>query len=105
MTRSIFWCFPSITSGYCLIDKGEADDKIIATLVGDKIYATYKDLAELPAGIVSRIQHYFLTYKTLPSEKGIIDIAYIYGRDESDDVIHAAIADYIELQAKLRSEN
>lgn len=91
--------------GFCLIDKGEADDKLIATLVGDKIYENYKDLTELPASIVSRLQHYFLTYKTLPSEVGIIDIAYIYGREKSYDVIHAALEDYLELQAKLRSEN
>lgn len=87
--------------GFCLIDNGEADDKIIATLVGDKIYENYKDLGELPAGIVSRLQHYFLTYKTLPSEVSIINIAYIYGRAESHNVIHAAIADY----EKLRSES
>lgn len=87
--------------GFCLIDNNEADDKIIATLVGDKIYENYKDLSELPKSIVNRLQHYFLTYKTLPSEKSIIDIAYIYGREESYDVIGAAIEDYLELRAKL----
>jgi inorganic pyrophosphatase len=86
--------------GFCLIDNGEADDKIIATLVGDKVYENYKDLAALPEGIVNRLQHYFLTYKSLPSEKNIIDIAYIYGREESHDVIRAAVADYIELKSK-----
>lgn len=86
--------------GLCLIDNGEADDKIIATLVGDKVYETYKDLAALPEGIVNRLRHYFLTYKSLPSEKSIIDIAYIYGREESHDVIRAAIADYVELKSK-----
>ncbi|HEX8736057.1 MAG TPA: inorganic pyrophosphatase [Pyrinomonadaceae bacterium] len=87
--------------GLCLIDDGEADDKIIATLVGDKVYENYKDLTALPEGIVHRLQHYFLTYKTLPSEKSIIDIAYVYGREESYEVIEAAIADY----KKLRGEN
>lgn len=84
--------------GFCLIDNGEADDKIIATLVSDKIYENYRELTELPEGIVNRLQHYFLTYKTLPSEKSIIDIAYIYGREESHDVIRAAVADYAELK-------
>lgn len=91
--------------GFCLIDNGEADDKMIATLIGDKIYENYKDLTELPPSIVSRLQHYFLTYKTLPSEQSIIDIAYIYGREESYDVIHAAIADYVELREKLKQTN
>src|SRR5829696_8251469 len=45
--------------GFCLIDGGEADDKIIAVLVGDKVYENYNDLAELPEGIVDRLQHYF----------------------------------------------
>ncbi|MDQ3799524.1 MAG: inorganic pyrophosphatase [Acidobacteriota bacterium] len=86
--------------GFCLIDNGEADDKIIATLVGDKVYENYKDLGALPEGIVNRLQHYFLTYKSLPSEKNIIDIAYIYGREESHAVIRTAIADYAELKSK-----
>lgn len=86
--------------GFCLIDNGEADDKIIATLVGDKVYEHYKDISELPEAIVNRLQHYFLTYKSLPSEKNVISIAYIYGREESYDVIKAAIADYLDLSAK-----
>jgi inorganic pyrophosphatase len=86
--------------GFCLIDNGEADDKIIATLVGDKIYENYKDLAQLPKGIVNRLQHYFLTYKTLPGEASVIDIAYIYGREESYEVIGAAIEDYQQLKSE-----
>jgi inorganic pyrophosphatase len=86
--------------GFCLIDNGEADDKIIATLVGDKVYENYKDLTELPEGIVNRLQHYFLTYKTMPGVKSIIDIAYIYGREESYDVIREAAEDYRQLLSK-----
>ena len=69
--------------GFCLLDDGEADDKIIATLVGDKIYEQYADISDLPESIVKRLQHYFLTYKNLPSEPHICEIAYIYGRDHS----------------------
>lgn len=83
--------------GLCLIDDGEADDKLIATLVGDKIYENFKDISDLPEGIVDRLQHYFLTYKQLPSEASICEIAYIYGREESYEVIEAAIKDYAEL--------
>src|SRR5215210_1419359 len=46
--------------GFCLIDDGEADDKIIATLVGDKVYSEYQDFSELPKGILDRFEHYFL---------------------------------------------
>ena len=88
--------------GFCLLDDGEADDKIIATLVGDKIYEQYADISDLPESIVKRLQHYFLTYKNLPSEPHICEIAYIYGRDQSHEVINEAIKDYAELMDKLK---
>jgi inorganic pyrophosphatase len=88
--------------GFCLIDGGEADDKIIATLVGDKVYENYNDISELPEGIVNRVEHYFLTYKQLPSEEAKCEIAYNYGREQSYEVIKAAIADYHDLLAKLK---
>lgn len=88
--------------GFCLIDGGEADDKIIATLMGDKIYENFGDISELPESIVNRLQHYFLTYKSLPSEPNICEIAYIYGREQAYEVINEAIKDYGELAAKLK---
>lgn len=88
--------------GFCLIDGGEADDKIIATLIGDKIYENFKDISELPEGIARRLQHYFLTYKQLPSEPNICEIAYIYGREEAMNVVNNAISDYETLAARLK---
>jgi inorganic pyrophosphatase len=84
--------------GFCLIDGGEADDKIIATLVGDKVYENFNDISELPAGIIDRLRHYFLTYKQLPSEPNKCEIAYHYGREQSYEVIRTAIDDYKNLQ-------
>ena len=86
--------------GFCLIDGGEADDKIIAVLKGDKVFEQYAEIAQLPKGILERFEHYFLTYKSLPDEPNICEIAYSYGREQSYDVINAAIADYDELMAK-----
>lgn len=80
--------------GFCLLDGGEADDKIIAVLKGDKVYEQYSDIAALPEGVMTRIEHYFLTYKSLPDEKNRCEIAYSYGRDEAYKVINTAIADY-----------
>ena len=80
--------------GLCLIDGGEADDKIIAVLKGDKVFEQYKDISELPKGIIERFRHYFLTYKALPGEPNRCEIAYTYGREASQDVINAAISDY-----------
>ncbi len=83
--------------GFCLIDGGEADDKIIAVLKGDKVFEQYKEIIDLPKGILLRFEHYFLTYKSLPDEPNICEIAYSYGRDESYKVIEAAVADYADL--------
>ena len=88
--------------GFCLLDAGEADDKIIATLVGDKIYEQYADISALPESIVKRLQHYFLTYKNLPSEPHICEIAYIYGREQSHEVINESVKDYAELMTELK---
>lgn len=88
--------------GFCLIDNGEADDKIIATLKGDKVYEQYQEISELPKGILERFEHYFLTYKNLPGEKSKCEIAYSYGRKESYNIIHAAKADYADLAAKIK---
>lgn len=86
--------------GLCLIDGGEADDKIIAVLVGDKVYEQYKEIEQLPKGIVERIEHYFLTYKNLPGELQKCEIAYVYGSDFAYEVINNSIADYEELKEK-----
>jgi inorganic pyrophosphatase len=85
--------------GFCLVDGGEADDKLIATLVGDKVYEGYKDISELPEGIVNRLRHYFLTYKQLPGEPNRCEITYSYGREGAYEVIKAAVSDYGELLA------
>jgi inorganic pyrophosphatase len=83
--------------GLCLIDGGEADDKIIAVLKGDKVFEQYTEIAQLPKGILERFAHYFLTYKSLPGERSICELPYSYGRDESYRVITAAADDYAGL--------
>ncbi len=83
--------------GFSLIDGGEADDKIISVLAGDKVFEQYTELAQLPKGILDRIKHYFLTYKNLPDEPRKCEIANIYGREGAYEVIENSIADYEEL--------
>lgn len=80
--------------GIRLIDKGEADDKIIAVLKGDEVYGSYQDLSELPPNVVERLKHYFLTYKNLPGEPALIEIANVYGREEAHEVIRTSVEDY-----------
>ncbi len=86
--------------GFCLIDGGEADDKIIAVLKGDKVFEQYQEISQLPKGILERFEHYFLTYKSLPDDPNICEIAFSYGRDDSYDVIKTAMRDYAELKRK-----
>ena len=85
--------------GLCLVDHDEADDKIIAVLTGDKVFEQYSDISQLPHGIIERFQHYFLTYKSLPGEVNVCEIAYTYGREGAYEVISAAIEDYKDLTA------
>jgi len=86
--------------GFCLIDDGEADDKIISVLKGDKVFEQYREISELPKGILERFEHYFLTYKSLPDEPSKCEIAFSYGRQESYSVIRAAMEDYRSLLEK-----
>ncbi|AQG82372.1 inorganic pyrophosphatase [Spirosoma montaniterrae] len=85
--------------GFRLIDKGEADDKIIAVLKGDAMYGQYKDLSELPEAVVKRLRHYFLTYKNLPGEPALMELANVYGRDEACEVIQTSMDDYADMPA------
>jgi inorganic pyrophosphatase len=85
--------------GFCLLDAGEADDKIIAVLKGDKVYGEYEEITELPDGILERIKHYFLTYKALPGETNACIIAHTYSREAAYSVITEAAADYQRLVA------
>jgi inorganic pyrophosphatase len=81
--------------GLRLIDKGEADDKIIAVLKDDLLYSKYQDISELPQSVINRLQHYFLTYKNLPGEPMTCEISNVYGRDEAHQVIRHSVTDYL----------
>ena len=57
-----------VIGGLQLIDRGEADDKIIAVLQGDYVWGEAKDIADVPPVLVERLEHYFMTYKLVPGE-------------------------------------
>ncbi len=80
--------------GFGMIDKGEADDKIIAVLIGDQTYGEVQDISELSNGVVNRLKHYFLTYKNLPDQEAQTEIAYEYGATQAKKVITASCNDY-----------
>lgn len=81
--------------GFRLIDRGEADDKIIAVMANDEVYKEFKDLSDCPEAIVNRLKHYFLTYKNMPGlEEHICEITEAYGQAEAFEVIKRSWNDY-----------
>ena len=82
--------------GLLMIDQNQADDKIIAVLQQDSMYAHYNDLSELPEGILTRLKHYFLTYKRAPEGSQPVEIPHVYGREDAYAVIEASRKDYVK---------
>jgi len=81
--------------GFRLIDKGEADDKIIAVLKDDEMYGGFKDITDCKEAIVNRLKHYFLTYKNIPGTgKPTCEITQVYNREEAYEVINRSREDY-----------
>jgi inorganic pyrophosphatase len=83
-----------VVGGIQLLDRGEADDKIVAVLEGDYVWSGVNDLADLPRILVERLQHYFSTYKLVPGADLQISVQEVYGREHAARVVEAAIADY-----------
>ena len=68
-----------VIGGLQMIDRGEADDKIIAVLENDYVWGEARDLSDVPAVLIERLQHYFLTYKMVPGERPRAQISRVYG--------------------------
>jgi inorganic pyrophosphatase len=85
-----------LIGGLQMIDGGEADDKLISVLENDHVWGDARDISDVPAVLVERLQHYFLTYKLVPGQRSKTRIAKVYGRDHARKVVEAAIADYDE---------
>jgi inorganic pyrophosphatase len=85
-----------VIGGLKLIDRGEADDKIIAVLEGDFLWDHVKDISQLAPVLVERVEHYFSTYKLVPGEPNNIVVSGKYGYEHAKLVIEAACQDYLE---------
>lgn len=83
-----------VIGGLRLIDRDEADDKIIAVLDSDPYWKDVLDIKDLNKVILSRLMHYFLTYKLTPGESPKTKIEKTYGKKEAERVIQAGLADY-----------
>ena len=92
--------------GLRMIDGNEADDKIVAVMVGDALCGGWRDIHECPKALVDRLQHYFLTYKQAPgATTARVEITHMYDREEAYEVIRRSRVDYAAhfaaLQAKI----
>jgi inorganic pyrophosphatase len=83
-----------VIGGLQMIDRGEADDKLISVLEGDYIWGNARDISDVPSVLIERLQHYFLTYKLVPGERAVARINSIYGRKHAVKVVRAAMEDY-----------
>ena len=78
-----------VIGGIKLIDRGEADDKIIAVLEGDYVWDHVKDISQLAPVLVERLEHYFSTYKLVPGEPNKLTVSGKYGYEHAKAVIEA----------------
>ena len=85
-----------VVGGLPMCDHDEADDKIIAVIEDDPLWAGVNDITELPAALTERLIHYFLSYKLTPGKAQNVTIGEPYGFEHATRVIEAAMADYAD---------
>ncbi|OFZ23236.1 MAG: inorganic pyrophosphatase [Bdellovibrionales bacterium GWB1_55_8] len=85
-----------VIGGFRMVDRSEADDKIIAVLENDPYWSDVRELAELSPVLRQRLEHYFSTYKLLPGQKNVVSVEAKYGMKAAWKVIEASRKDYQE---------
>lgn len=81
--------------GLRMVEREQADDKIIAVLIGDPTFGELKEISELPRAVTDRLRHYFLTYKAIPGEEpSRITVDPVYSSRDARAVLEASRADY-----------
>lgn len=83
-----------VVGGLLMVDRGEADDKIIAVLENDDMWKKATDLADIPQHLIERLTHYFETYKLSPDGSTPVVVSEIYGVERATRVVNAALEDY-----------
>lgn len=83
--------------GLRMIDRNEADDKIIAVMQGDSVYGRLQEILDCPDVLVDRLKHYFLTYKDAPNTTDRrCEITHVFDRQEAYEVIQRSREDYTD---------
>ncbi|MNC90369.1 Inorganic pyrophosphatase [compost metagenome] len=89
ITRNEILVRARVIGGLQMIDGGEADDKIISVLENDFVWGTARGIRDVPAVLVERLQHYFLTYKLVPGQRTRARIRSVYGQAHARKVVRA----------------
>ena len=83
--------------GLRMIDRNQADDKIIAVMQDDAVYGGWQEINECPAPLIERLKHYFLTYKDAPGAlERRCEITHVYDHHEAYEIIQRSREDYAE---------
>ena len=81
--------------GLRMVERAEADDKIIAVLIGDPTHGDARDVSDLARPVIDRLRHYVLTVKAIPREEpNPITVDPVYGAEQARGILAAARADY-----------
>jgi len=90
-----------LIGGLRMIDRGEADDKLIAVMKNDPSFGSWRDLSDCPRAFIERLKHYFLTYKQQPGKMSPCEIAEEYGVEEAQYMIGLAHQDYMDVYGNI----
>ncbi len=77
-----------------LVDKGKADDKILAVPHTDPLFNDYHTLEDVPAHFMDEVEHFFRVYKDL--EMAEVETKGWAGREEAYEEIERSVERYWE---------
>jgi inorganic pyrophosphatase len=75
-----------------MVDRGEADDKIIAVAEQDPSVSHINDVKDLPEYLRAELKHFFENYKTLENKKVVVD--EFLSKESAHQIIEASIRLY-----------
>jgi inorganic pyrophosphatase len=86
-----------VVGGIQMVDRGEADDKIVAVMDNDSFWSGVNDISQIPHVLIDRLVHYFSTYKLVKGEDIKVSIESVYGAEMAHQVVSACVQDYEEM--------
>ncbi|NJM06930.1 inorganic diphosphatase [Candidatus Gracilibacteria bacterium] len=80
-----------------MLDKGEADDKVLAVLQYDPFFAEYNDYNQLPSHFLKEVEHFFTVYKDLEGTR--VEPVGWERADFAKQRIVQSVSDYWDMRA------